>query len=206
MQGCQLSPLLFLFYIDKLTEYLCDVEGSHPPAFGAHEIPLLMYADDVAILSTSVGGLQKLLNKLEAFCEDWDMEVNIQKSKVMVFKNGTARKRGEKCFLKGEKLEIVNTFKYLGITFSFNNLWRQHLDYASMKATRATLPVLRFLSKTRGQGDPKLGLHFVVFTTHPCPRPQPCSCKGVPGRPRSQQRAPLAGARGAGRRVDERMC
>ena len=44
-----------------------------------------MYADDVVILSESALGLQEKLKKLEAYCADWCLNVNIDKTKVMVF-------------------------------------------------------------------------------------------------------------------------
>jgi hypothetical protein len=43
-------------------------------------VPLLLYADDLALISTSRGGLQRLLNELEAFCTVRGLTVNIDKT------------------------------------------------------------------------------------------------------------------------------
>ena len=44
-----------------------------------------MYADDIVLMSSSEEGLRKHLRSLEEFCEDWKLEVNIDKTKVCAF-------------------------------------------------------------------------------------------------------------------------
>ena len=48
-------------------------------------INALMYADDLIIISESKEGLQKQLNKLNEYCKKWKLEVNIKKTKIMIF-------------------------------------------------------------------------------------------------------------------------
>ena len=57
----------------------------------------LIYADDVVILSTSKTGLQEKLNKLEKICSDWCLQVNINKTKVVVF-NESGKKNLKRIF------------------------------------------------------------------------------------------------------------
>ena len=52
------------------------------------EILLLMFADDLALISDIIIGLQRVLNLLHNFCEARDLIVNILKTKVVVFKTG----------------------------------------------------------------------------------------------------------------------
>lgn len=82
-QGCLLSPLLFSLYLNDLYEFLeggLDVEGTN--------VRLLMYADDIVILSEHPNVLQKMIHNLEKFTKIWNLEVNMSKSKIMVFRNG----------------------------------------------------------------------------------------------------------------------
>ena len=51
-------------------------------------IYLLMFADDAVIFSDSVDGLQSSLNNLESYCRRWDLKVNVDKTKVVVFRKG----------------------------------------------------------------------------------------------------------------------
>ena len=52
------------------------------------EVLLFMFADDLALISDSVIGLQRLLNLLYSFCKANLLIVNIIKTKEMVHKNG----------------------------------------------------------------------------------------------------------------------
>ncbi len=58
---------------------------------------MLLYADDVVLIANDpvgVGGdtLQAQLQALEQYCHDWDMDVNLSKTKVVVFRRpGQAR-------------------------------------------------------------------------------------------------------------------
>ena len=62
-QRDNLSPNLFKIFINDLPKYLDGT--SDPVKLGDLTLNCLMYADDVAILSTSKTGLQEKLGKLE---------------------------------------------------------------------------------------------------------------------------------------------
>ena len=96
-----------------------------------------MYADDLILLSDSKIGLQNQIDKMVNYCDKWKVELNIKKTKVMVFNRGN---KLIKCELKykNELLECVKQFKYLGITISAKNCnFHQTINDASIKATRA---------------------------------------------------------------------
>jgi len=63
-------------------------------------------------------GLQNQLNILESFCESVKLNVNIDKTKIMVFRKGEMLGRLEKWFYKGNRLEVVNDYCYLGYNFT----------------------------------------------------------------------------------------
>ena len=47
---------------------------------------LLLYADDMALLAETPSDLQDSLDRLKQYCDQWGMEVNCAKTKVMIFK------------------------------------------------------------------------------------------------------------------------
>ena len=49
-------------------------------------VPLLLYADDLSLMSERAAGLQKQLNALLSFCEESQLTVNLSKTKVVVDK------------------------------------------------------------------------------------------------------------------------
>ena len=48
-------------------------------------VDCLMYADDIVMFFSSPQGLQQKLNSLEKYCDDWGMQANSSKTKVIIF-------------------------------------------------------------------------------------------------------------------------
>ena len=113
-EGDVLSPNLFKIYNNDLPKYLHSCPD--PVYLKITYLHCLMYADDVVILSESALGLQEKLKKLEAYCADWCLYVNIDKTKVMTF-NKAGRVIKSNFVLQNETTECVSTYRYLGFTF-----------------------------------------------------------------------------------------
>lgn len=122
-QGCNFSPLAFAMYIDDITEVL---PGGI--SIGGVCIKVLLYADDLVLLADSPESLQRMINRLQKYCEDWRLSVNVSKSKAMIFRGGGGRyARGESWMFNGQEVEIVKTYKYLGINITSNMNMEHHL-------------------------------------------------------------------------------
>jgi hypothetical protein len=50
-QGCPLSPLLFGLYFDGFEKHLDAFDGDRPPQLADIVVKLLLYADDLALMS-----------------------------------------------------------------------------------------------------------------------------------------------------------
>ena len=79
-QGEVLSPLLFNLFINDLVDVM---NVSDSPSLNDREIPCLLYADDLVLIYPSAEGLQKKLDALHQYCEQWHLDVNVNKTKVM---------------------------------------------------------------------------------------------------------------------------
>ena len=85
-QGCILSPLLFNLFINELPLLFYQSQQCDPFTIpNGTKLNCLPYADDLVILSKSKQGLNNSLKKLETFNSTWLLEVNLKKTKVVVF-------------------------------------------------------------------------------------------------------------------------
>jgi hypothetical protein len=139
-QGCSLSPILFALFINELHDLLASNNTRGIQLFpNVIEIFMLMFADDIALISDTISGLQRQLNLLGQFCEQTKLVVNIAKTKVLVFKRGGAIKRSERWYYNGNVIEIVNGFTYVGIYFSNRLSLFKMADVMSVKAKKVLL-------------------------------------------------------------------
>ena len=118
-QGCVLSPTLFSLFINQLANHVNEV-GVHGIQLLPNlvELFILLFADDVALLSSTPGGLQVQLNALKQCCDNLKLSVNKDKTKIMVFRKGGFLAKHEKWVFEGKEIEVVNSYCYLGYTFS----------------------------------------------------------------------------------------
>ena len=82
-QGDNLSPILFNIFIYDIPSYFdssCDAV-----CLTKEHINCLLYADDLVLLSNSEKGLQNCIEKLSTFCNDWGMNVNLDKTKTLMW-------------------------------------------------------------------------------------------------------------------------
>lgn len=78
-----------------------------------------------------------MVKTLEKWVERNKMEVNVDKTKIMIFRNGGKIKKN-KWIYKGEEIEIVNEFKYLGYWFTTRNCEGRQAKWMAAKAQKAT--------------------------------------------------------------------
>ena len=78
-------------------------------------VSILLYADDIVLLANNEFELQSMLNYFDNWCRIWQTNYNVDKTKIMHFRSGHA-KRSNNVFTLGEHpLETVTEYKYLGL-------------------------------------------------------------------------------------------
>ena len=147
-QGCFASPILFSLLVNELVnEIFAKARHGIPLGPTDVELFLLLFADDLTFLASTVIGLQNQLNVLPVAAERLCLSVNLDKSKVIVFRIGGFLAAKEKWFLGGAVLEVVNKYKYLGLNFSTGHSFDAAMEDTSIRAKKSTLEVLRALKK-----------------------------------------------------------
>lgn len=122
-QGCILSPILFSLFLNDLPDILpggLEVAGVN--------VKLLLYADDIVILSDSPVDLQNMIDSLHAYCATWSLSVNLSKSKVMIFRKSPRLAQNLNWHYGMETIEIVNSYTYLGVDLTYNLSFNKHLQ------------------------------------------------------------------------------
>ena len=99
----------------------------------------ILYADDLVLLSESKSGLQNCLTKLERYTKKWKLNINLKKSKVLLFGTPTQRRAhlSSIWFFENITLEQVDEYCYLGITLHFSGNFKRTQKILYGKALRA---------------------------------------------------------------------
>ena len=113
-QGGVLSGSLFNFFINELIEICCNAN------IGAKFIDIivciLIFCDDICLLSDSIEEMQVLLKLCEEFANKWGIEFNLEKCKYMVF--GKIKLNNTIFKLNNQIISSTDCFKYLGLEFN----------------------------------------------------------------------------------------
>ena len=145
-QGCILSPEFFSLFINELASSI-ENGGMHGIQFlpGLIELFILLFADDIALLSDTAIGLQNQINILNEGCKRLFLTINTDKTKVMVFRKGGFLGKNEKWHLNGKLLEVVNEYNYLGFMFTTTMSLQRGVSALAVKGRRACIDCIRYV-------------------------------------------------------------
>ncbi|KAK2181154.1 hypothetical protein NP493_409g06019 [Ridgeia piscesae] len=126
LQGCVLSPMLYSLFTHDCLSYHVRTK-------------ILQFVDDTTVLGliTNYGEYEyrDQVNKLNSWCNDNNLELNVNKTKEMIVE--FRRKKSSPpspLVIDGRTVEIVQHFKFLGSTISSNLNWELHLVNIVKKA------------------------------------------------------------------------
>ena len=106
---------------------------------------MLLYADDLVLLSESDKGLQTSIDVLHSYCNKWKLQINIMKTNVVIF-NKREFKGNFRC--GGEILKIVNQVNYLGIIVTSSGSFKATQIFLHSKALKVYMAIRGSLGYT----------------------------------------------------------
>lgn len=136
-QGSVIGPKLFLLYINDLPDHLtCSVS---------------LYADDTLLFQpvNSVNdslSFQNNINLISSWSDKWLLDFNTNKCKIMVFNTTSKLDVPTTYFLKGQKLEVIDNYSYLGVWISSSLNWSIHMENKINKAVSILGMIRRTIS------------------------------------------------------------
>ena len=147
-QGCVSSPIIFSLFINDLVAYLrAECNSGIFISNDIEDVLALMFADDVSCFSDTVIRLQRMIDLIAKFCKAVGMKLNLNKTKIMVFRNGGIVKQIEKWLYQGTQIEIVSIYKYLGLYFTPKLIWTKTKELTAMQAQKAVCSIFKFQKK-----------------------------------------------------------
>ena len=99
------------------------------------KIYILLYADDTVILGDNAESFQKSLDNFHEYCTQWKLTVNRNTTKVIIY--GTWKNDKYDFTLGSSKLEIVESYKYLGTFFSRSGSFLNARKHIATQANKA---------------------------------------------------------------------
>lgn len=75
--------MLFVLYVNDLENEFIK-KGTAPTDLQLLSLYLLMYAADMVLFSESTDELQSMLNILQFYTNEWNLDVNVSKTKVVI--------------------------------------------------------------------------------------------------------------------------
>ena len=143
-QGECLSPLLFSLFLNDIEEHFFQ-SGREGLDINIFKMFLLLYADDIVIFANSAEELQHSLDSLGDYCRKWKLKVNLKKTKVMVFRKGGILSNNLIFHYEGEPVEIVKSFKYLGIVFTTGGSFAEAQSTLAGQAQKGIFTLNKYL-------------------------------------------------------------
>lgn len=133
LQGDSLSSLLFTLVICDIIQFMKDCKLWGIQVLRTRDILMLLYADDLVLLTHRKSDLQRKIDVLWEHRTINRLEVITEKTKVVVFRRGGWLWKIDSFFYDGKPMEILKKYTNLSVIFSSSGVFRKHLDYALSK-------------------------------------------------------------------------
>jgi hypothetical protein len=130
-----LSPLLFTIYVADVDEMLRKAQAGGV-VVGREKVWSLAFADDMVIVAKSEREMKEMMRNLEKYVRKKKLEVNVEKTKMMVFSKRKRKNEESEWKWEESKIERVSEFKYLGYTFNERATVRAQVREVVRKANK----------------------------------------------------------------------
>jgi hypothetical protein len=93
----------------------------------------------LAVGAFSVNGMQKAIDQMIKYCEDWSVKCNLNETKIIVFKKGGRLRKNERWTMHGNNIEVEDEITYLGRTLENTGSWEKHKKKATARGNQTLI-------------------------------------------------------------------
>ena len=128
-QGCSLSSILSLIYMDRKVK---KSESCGGVKINECTVQRLLFADDLVLFNSSQNGLQQARDRFSDACSVAGMKISTTKTKTMYLS-----RQPKQCSLQIDRVPLKRSekFKYLGVSFTSDDKPNSELDIRIGKAS-----------------------------------------------------------------------
>ena len=137
-QGSVLGPLLFITYLQDLINKINTY---------CKNTTVYAFADDIKLLSTDPGDLQRALHIVGSWTSNWQLMLNADKSEHFTIRNKVPRH----FYINHQIIPKVNQVRDLGVVISDNLTWHSYIHKIRSKSNTLSHIILRTFSPSNHQ-------------------------------------------------------
>jgi ribonuclease HI len=148
-QGCVISPLLWLIYMDDIRVALADIPG----------LEVSLYADDLALCVTGTDrnsiarSMQAAISTLENWCKEWSVIISVEKTEALMISTDPAENGGKfnpHLRVYGEPIRVNPNPVFLGVTLDSQLGFGAHATKVQKRIVNRTNLLRRLRGKNWG--------------------------------------------------------
>ena len=106
--------------------------------------------------------LQQCLNKLATYCNKWKLQVNLKKTKVILFNRQGSLIKEHSFLFKSNNIEVTKQYKYLGFIFSCSGSTIAGATNLINQARKAWFSIKYYLSSSKNKNT---NTYLTLFDT-----------------------------------------
>ena len=141
-QGGVLSVIQYALIMDEINKEIVKQKVGPKLTNTEEHIGCLLWMDDVALIADNTKNLQNMLNITYDVANKYHIEFGMAKSKILKIGRG---KEHSNLYLGTDKLEYVQTYKYLGITMNNKGNLENHIKEINKKTEAAYQTILSIM-------------------------------------------------------------
>jgi hypothetical protein len=161
-EGSSASPAFFIHFTADLPGVI-DRAATASFFINERQINIVLFADDSGLGSTTISGMQNILDAFVDYCTVNKLKINANKTVIINFRRRARLRKAERWQVEGTEVRISKTGDYLGVRLQSGRVGVAHIQKLKIRGRIRAVKLVASLKKN-GCEDTKFGLN--IFHTY----------------------------------------